>query len=195
MAKNSPLKQVKTSKVSTTSKPNPKTTQVTKNNSSKVVTIDPKDFMGNGNKKTTEFNKYKLTNVSKELGDKIDETTQKNKFRNIVERQSQNDSITAYNATKGSAYSKGSAGNKAANETRDAGGSPETKVYKGHNSEGYTTYSRDRAVELNMPEAVMNKKTGQYTYDKKKTLKRKMNNWTTKDYKTPGDLGVHTYTR
>jgi hypothetical protein len=154
----------------------------------KIVTIDPNNFMGD-NKKTSEFNRYKYINVSKELGNKIDEVTQRNKFRNIVENQAKNDSIVAHKSTKGTEFEKGKAGNTAANITRDLGGSPETKVSQGRNSEGYVTYARNKAVELNMPEAVMNKKTGEYTYDKNKSLKKQLGSWETKNYQVPGWMG------
>lgn len=119
------------------------------------------------------------TNVSTELNEKVEATTQFNKLRKEIEAKAKTDSITASGQRGGTKFQNQMAGNKAANATRSAAGAGDMNVYRGKDTEGRTTYSRDKNVELEHVTAVKNKKTGQYTYDKKENQGRKTKSWVT----------------
>jgi hypothetical protein len=136
------------------------------------------------NPKTSEFNRFSPTNISKELGDKIDEVTAENKKRVAVEKRAKIDSTLASRGRIGTDYQKVMAGNKAANETRSKAGYGDMNVSKGRDTEGKITYMRNNKVEKNMPRAVMNKKTGQYGFDPKENLFEKAKSWITTRFTT-----------
>ena len=136
------------------------------------------------NPKTTEFNRFAPTNISKELGDKIDEVTAENKKRVAVEKIAKIDSTLASKARGGTDYQNVMAGNKAANATRSKAGYGDMQVHKGRNTSKQITYMRDNKVEMNMPYAVKNKKTGQYGFDPKENLFEKAKSWVTTRFTT-----------
>jgi len=145
------------------------------------TSIDPKK----GQVLPSKLSTYSLTNLSKELGDKIEAVSAENKARRAVEGTAKNDSIVASKMRGGNAFQNAIAGNAAANATRSKAKMGDMNVYRGSDTNNMVTYSRDTNVEKNMPTPVLNKSTGQYGFNPFEKLGVKAGGWITTNQVNP----------
>jgi hypothetical protein len=136
------------------------------------------------NPKTSQFRRFRNTNISEELENKVNEVSAENKLRLATEKQAKIDSTLASRGRMGTDYQNAMAGNKAANATRSKAGYGDMNVNKGRNTEGKITYMRNNMVEKNFPRAIKNQKTGEYGFDPKENLYQKAKNWITTAFTT-----------
>lgn len=129
------------------------------------------------NPKTSQLTK-KL-NLSKSIMDKIEEVSKENKNRVTTERQAVSDSTSVADKLKGTKFQKALAGSNAANATRDKAGFGDMKVSHskvgsgvGWPIAGTENFSRNQRVETEMPTAVFNPKTSEYTNNPKESGRR-----------------------
>lgn len=129
------------------------------------------------NPKTSQLTKK--PNLSKSIIAKIEEVSKENKNRVTTERQAVSDSTSVADKLKGTKFQKALAGSNAANVTREKAGFGDMKVSHsrvgsgaGWPIAGTENFSRNQRVETEMPTAIFNPKTSEYTNDPKQSGRR-----------------------